>query len=272
MGLQGWLTTNSFTSAKFGNNNPFNIIYVADYRTNSGTLTAVRLVNGVNLPAAGLTVATPNPMYIQGIYNCPNSAYLGTTNTTQSAPASVACDALTILSPAWQDLPQNYTVYTTNITTSHGHPTGTNVTHTTVTSLLAQQATSDTVNTAIIAGIVASTGTSSSSYSGGANNLPRLLEDWGNGSSSGANADLTLNTSIVCLFNSTWATGPFVLPGQYYYAPMHRNFSFDLNYTQSAKMPPGTPNICRMVRAAWCNPPPGNISFAPSPTLDFVPR
>ncbi|HEX3798266.1 MAG TPA: hypothetical protein VH413_06145 [Verrucomicrobiae bacterium] len=261
MGLNGWLTTNAYTSAKFGNNNPFNIIYIVDYRTtNSSTLTAVRLVNGANLPAAGLTVATPNPLYIQGVYNCPNSAYLDTTNTTQSAPASVACDALTILSPSWQDYGPTYT----NGTKKSGGKTVPNV----VSSELAQNAANDTVNAAIIAGIVPSTGTTASTYSGGANNLPRLLEDWGNSVS----ATLTLNTSIVCLYNSTWATGPFVLPGTYYYAPSQRNFSFDLNYTLSSKMPPGTPNICRLVRAAWCNPPPQTVTFAPSPTLDFVPQ
>ncbi len=241
-----WLPTNSNTSAKFGANNPFNIIYVADYRTtNSTTLTAVRLYNGVNLPTAGLTVATPNPLYIQGIYNCPTAAYQGTTNTTASAPSSVACDALTILSPHWVD-------YGTKLPNNNS-------------SELGQSALNDTVNTAIIAGIVGSTGTGSTQYSGGANNLPRLLEDW-------TSATLTLNTSIVCLYNSSWATGKFVLPGTYYYAPSQRNFSFDQNYTISTKMPPGTPNICRLVRAAWCNPPPGTVTFAPSPTLDFVPQ
>jgi hypothetical protein len=119
----------------------------------------------------------------------------------------------------------------------------------------------------MIAGIVPSTGTGSTDYSGGANNFPRLLENWSTGSTT-----LTLNTSIVCLFSSTWATSPFQVPGNYYDAPHLRQFSFDLNYTSSAKMPPGTPNICRLIRADWCNPPPGDVTFAPSPTLDFVPQ
>ena len=235
-----WLTTNTVgVASKYSVNNPFNIIYVVDYRTtNSSTLTAIRLYNGVNLPNTGLTVATPNPLYIQGYYNCPNSAYLGLPNTTASAAASVACDALTILSPNWSD-------------------------GSSLLKALNQTAKSDTVNTAIITGIVASTGTGSSQYSGGANNLPRLLEDW-------SNFTLTLNTSIVCLFNSTWATGQFILPGNYYYAPGTRNFSFDQNYTTAAGMPPGTPNICRMIRANWCNPPPGVINY--SNVTDFVAR
>ena len=100
-----------------------------------------------------------------------------------------------------------------------------------------------TVNaTAMIAGIVPSTGTGTTQNSGGAMNFPRLLEDW-------RSATLTLNTSIVCLYSSTWATGRFLIPGNYYYAPATRNFAFDQNYTISAKMPPGTPNICRLIRA-----------------------
>jgi hypothetical protein len=246
--MTNWMYTNMYVygiGAPAGNtkfniaNNPLNIVYVADFRTGGGALYAIRLVNGTTLPAAGLTVATPNPMYIQGLYNCPTTLGQNSTNTTLSSPASVACDAITILSPHWSDALD--------------------------LTALAETATSDTVNTAIIAGIVPSTGTGSTQYSGGANNFPRLLEDW-------SNATLTLNTSMVCLFSSTWATGKFVLPGTYYYAPATRNFSFDLNYTSSAKLPPGTPKICRLIRATWCNPMPGDITYAPSPTLDFVPQ
>jgi hypothetical protein len=151
----------------------------------------------------------------------------------------VAADAISILSPAWND-------------------SGTS-------SELHQTASSDTVNTAMIAGIVPSTGTGSTQNSGGAMNFPRLLEDWSTGTTT-----LTLNTSIVCLFSSTWATGQFLRPGNYYYAPHLRQFSFDQNYTISSKMPPGTPNICRLIRATWANPPPGVTNYTPSPTLDFV--
>jgi len=240
--LTNWMNTwlsaayNTNVNAKF-NNNPFNIIYVADFRTPSSTLYAVRLTDGQNLPSAGLTVATPNPIYIWGNYDCP-TAFLGQTNTTQSPPSSVAGDALTILSPHWTD--------------SGSY------------SELGEAATSDTVNCAVIAGIVPSTGTGATQYSGGANNFPRLLEDW-------RSATLTLNTSMICLFSSTWATGRFVLPGTYYYAPGVRNFAFNQNYATSSGMPPGTPNICRLIKANWCNPRPNDITY-PDVTLDFVPQ
>ena len=56
-------------------------------------------MDGTNLPPNGFTVATPNPLYIWGIYNCPTVATQGTTNTLATSPSSVACDAITILSP-----------------------------------------------------------------------------------------------------------------------------------------------------------------------------
>lgn len=249
--LSNWMQTNIYVYGpallgtnynKFSSTLPLNIVWVADYRpNNSSTLTAVRMVNGRGLPSAGLTVATPNPIYIQGYYNCPNSANLGSTNVTGTAPASVAADALTILSPNWSD--------------SKSFQGANNV-----------NAASDTVDAAIIAGNVPSTGTNSTSNSGGVHNLPRLLENW-------SGQTLTLNTSIVCLFGSTWATGQFLMPAPTnpsgYYEPPSRQFFFNQNYTTSAGMPPGTPLICRLIRASWCNPPPMNVNYF-SQTLDYA--
>ena len=78
-------------------------IYVADRRTQFATNEGgLRLINGTNLPPLGLTVATSSPLYIQGNYNCPPGAF-NTTNTSGTLPASVAGDAITILSTAWDD-------------------------------------------------------------------------------------------------------------------------------------------------------------------------
>jgi hypothetical protein len=67
------------------------ILYVSSCLAGSGKEDGVRLVNGSTLPSDGLTVATDNPLYIQGDYNL------------NKAPASVLCDALNILSNSWQD-------------------------------------------------------------------------------------------------------------------------------------------------------------------------
>jgi hypothetical protein len=228
--LKQWLVTNTTVTSKFPNTAGVydlakvpNILYVADNRTyTSGQLTAVRLKNGSTIPTnlvniagstrpSGFTVATPNPLYVQGMYNAP--ANQGTTNTSATYPASLASDALTILSPAWKD---------SQSANSLGGSKA--------------LATATTVNAAILTGIVPSTASDATSFSGGVHNLPRLLEDWGNG---GAVA-LTLNTSIVNLFASTRATHQWENPGNYYYAPT-RQFSFDQNFLNYTKQPPGTP-------------------------------
>src|SRR5262249_9753975 len=79
------------------------IVFVADQRTQtSSTEAGIRVVNGQTLLPLGLTIATPNPLYVIGNYNVPTSA-LGTTNTTGTLPAALISDAITILSPSWRD-------------------------------------------------------------------------------------------------------------------------------------------------------------------------
>lgn len=220
--LKNWLTTNSLVSSHYPNGSGIypSIFYVADQRTVTN-LHAIRIVNGTLIPtnglsaasATGFTIATPNPLYVWGHYNTPNLAHLGTTNTTDVFPASLVCDALTILSPNWTD-------------PSYGNPTS---------ALNSRIATSTTVNAAIIAGTVYTTGSAFGQWSGGVHNLPRLLESW-------TGQTLTLNTSLVNLYNSAKATTQFQNPGIYYTAPT-RSLSFDRNFLDAAKLPPGTPTL-----------------------------
>src|SRR4029077_16782306 len=129
-------------------------------------------------------------------------------------PSSLISDAFTILSTSWTD--------TTNASSSVG----------------SRNATATTVNCAILTGIVYSNPTDwtdTNNFSGGVMNLPRLLESW-------TGDILTMNTSIVNLYDSVRATYFFKNPGVYYYAPS-RNFVFDNNFTNSAKLPPGTPTV-----------------------------
>lgn len=240
-----WLSTNSSIASKFpsGSGTYPTILYVADNRsTSSSQLTAVRLKNGTTAPSNGgygFTVATPNPLYVLGNYNCPDSHALGTTDTSSTVPCAFLSDALTILSPAWDDSESSL-----NIDDYHKNA-----------------ATDTTVNAAILTGIVYSDSHDGSPFSGGVMNLPRLLEDWGNGSST----KLTLNTSIVNLFASTRATAKFQDPGVYYYAPT-RKFSFDPNFADPTKQPPpGTPNLSVMLRSSWTVPPPNKVNYYASP-------
>lgn len=199
-------------------------VYVYNYvLLTTTTLPAVRVFNGAQLPnpgnsRAGLSVATPFPMYVQGDYNSKDSlgSSLGLNTTTYTYPAALMADSITILSTNWNDG--------------------------TATTLPSPVAT--TVNAAMLEGIVASDPTISGDYSGGVENFIRLLENWS------TSTPLTYNGSIVVLFYSQVATNHWRPTGNYYNAPK-RNWAFDLNFTQSAKLPPLTPSIKAMIRGQW---------------------
>lgn len=191
------------------------VLYVADLRTqSSSTEPAVRLVDGQTLPPYGLTVATPDPLYVEGHYNAP-ATYLGTTNTTTTLPASLVADAITVLSGNWKDNNSTF-------------------------SMSGRPATSTTVNAAIIAGIVPSNG---SYYSGGVENVIRLLEDW-------SGKTLTFNGSIVVLYPSQIAIGPWGASSGVYNTAT-RNWSFDPNFLNVSKLPAGTPEVRTVIRTKW---------------------
>ena len=236
-----WIQTNSSILAKFptGSGAYATILYVADTRTtNSTQIPGVRLTNGVAPPVnggLGWSVATPDPLYVLGHYNCTNSSYLGTTNTTASMPCALISDALTILSSAWSDSLSSSS-YTT------------------------RSAANTTVDAAILTGIVPSTGSSSSTFSGGVHNLPRLLEDW----NSPSTKTLTLNTAIINLFNSQIATHQFVNPGTYYDPPT-RQFSYDQNFANPNKQPPGMPCALVLIRINWAAPPANTLTYNVKP-------
>jgi hypothetical protein len=227
-----WAGTNATVLSVLGAGTPPNVLYVKDGRTkNSSKMTGVRLVNGQTLPSRGLTVATPNPLYTKGHYNQPNAAYLGTTNTSNTKPASLVSDAYTLLSGSFTDSASAST-YTTRV------------------------ASNTTVVAAIVTGNVLSTGDPAGTvgYSGGVNNLPRLLEHW-------SSKNYYLNGSLVCLFNSAEATAPFQNPGVYYSAPS-RNINFDSNFLDASKLPPGTPALRALVRGKWVTPPANTTTYA----------
>ncbi|MFO1513119.1 MAG: hypothetical protein U1F83_09440, partial [Verrucomicrobiota bacterium] len=242
-----WIATNTWVTGK---TLAPTILFVANNRTNTATqMPAVRLKNGQDLPSngsLGFTVATPNPLYVQGHYNQPTAGYLGTTNTSTTVPAAIMSDALTILSSSWVD------------STGAG-------TYTT------RDAADTTINAAILTGVMPSTGTGNTQFSGGVHNLPRLLEDWQNTSGSPAQRQLTLNTSILNLFTSKVATNQFRNPGNFglanspYYDPPKRQFSYDINFKEYAKTPPGIPAALVLIRKDWAMPPPNKVNYYASP-------
>ena len=93
---------------------------------------------------------------------------------------------------------------------------------------------------AFLAGVVQTT---SSSYSGGVENFPRFLEEW-------SNKTLTYNGSMVMMFESRYATAPWVNINIYYNPPI-RNWAFDRNFQEVWGLPPATPCAYALLRGRW---------------------
>ena len=217
--LSSWLSTNSSVQNKLPAASQIypTILYVADNRPATATkLPSVRLVNGAKLPTnngLGFAVATKNPLYVLGNYNIQLGTNSATgTNNAYEVPAALISDALTLLSPSWTDS-EGYTTFSS--------------------ASSADKASTMTVNAAIVTGTIPSTGADSHTFSGGVHNLPRLLENW-------TGVNLYLNTSIIRLWNSNMATNQWKYQGTYYNPPT-RYFSFDNNFLNPAKVPPGIP-------------------------------
>ncbi|MGO8836451.1 MAG: hypothetical protein ACLQAH_05705 [Limisphaerales bacterium] len=214
------LTNSSLRPSLIGSN--LTSVYVWDRRTLPGTsLGAVRVVNGLQLPPNGLTVATGRPLYVLGDYNT-DAATKGTTNTSTTRPASLVADAITILSDNWKDA---------NSTSALGSRT----------------ASSTTVNAAFLTGTV---DTTLGYYSGGMENFPRFLESWGS-----ANV-CTYNGSMIKMFPSLYATNAWNNNNNIYNPPK-RNWAYDANFEDPTKLPPKTPSLLQVIRVQWANVVPG---------------
>ena len=181
------------------------IIYIADLRAHdSDEQAGIRIVNADTLPSYGLTIATPNPLYIRGDFNVGN------------APACLAADAITLLSGAWED--ENAS-----------------------RSISSRVASSTTLNAALITGIVP---TQPGSYSGGAENALRLLEDW-------SGRTLAFNGAMAVLYYSEEADAPWGGPDVY--APPQRSWSFNASFLTPSGQPAGTPELRAMFRSGWAS-------------------
>jgi len=210
-----WSATNNTLRTALGGRD-VGSIYVWDRRSLTATnLAAVRVFNGAQLPPRGLSVATHDPLYVWGTYNQPTAANLGTTNTSTSLPASLVGDAITILSTNWTDANS-----TATLSSRGAKPT--------------------TVNAAILAGAVE---TVNGNYGGGMENFPRFLESWGSDNA------FTYNGSMVKMFPSLYATNTWGKTNVY--DPPARNWAYDANFDNPAKLPPLTPSLQKVVRAQW---------------------
>jgi hypothetical protein len=193
-------------------------VYVYNNAPSTSTsLPSVRMANGAVLPSQGLTVVTPDPLYVLGNYNANGTSLNNSTNVANTAPAALFGDSITALSSAWND------------------------SYTPSTPLGSRNPVSTTINAAAFEGIVQTYG---ANYSGGVENFIRLLENW-----SGSITN-TYNGSIVVMFPSQYATNKWQQTGVYYNAPK-RNWAFDLNFQSNNGLPPLTPRVTKIFRQTW---------------------
>jgi len=141
-------------------------------------------------------------------------------------------DAITILSDAWQDPNQQ--------------------------SANLNGAAPTTVNAAILTGAVETT---LNQYSGGMENFPRFLESWGL-----VNV-FTYNGSMVKMFPSLYATNVWegINYANHYYDPPQRKWAYDVNFDDSTKLPPHTPQLQKVIRGQWATVPSGTNAVATTP-------
>ncbi|HTP69068.1 MAG TPA: hypothetical protein VMJ35_09210 [Dongiaceae bacterium] len=186
---------------------------------------AVKIVNGKLLTGlgscpsgttCGLTIATENPLYIQGNYNA-NSAGGGFNDP--HVPTSVAADAITLLSNNWNDINSfSYAQYNLN---------GGNV----------RNATTTYWRTAAVAGKgipFPYFGSSADNGSdGGIHNFLRYIEDW-------SNQTLYYTGSLISMYYNRQATGIFKCCATVY-APPTRGYQFDVEFLNPTLLPPRTP-------------------------------
>lgn len=202
----------------------------------SGARTAVRLLNASDLPnrrdadpsnaflPEGLSVATNAAVYTVGDYNADGTLQSDlsdmTTPEANEVPAAIIADAVSLLSSAWD---------TTDFVTGQVVPAG----DITSSNSSRPNANHTEISAALLTGIVSTTGTSNSQYSGGVENYPRFHERW-------SGKSLRYRGSIVALFESEVATGTW---HQSKYGAPRREWGFNSMFGSQRRYPPGTPII-----------------------------
>lgn len=198
----------------------------------------VRLINGTKIPGRydattpantkGFTFASENAVYVEGNYNATGVSSYGTPtppsdylpqNTVDHIPASVAGDAVVILSNNWSDARSFVYPFT----------------------LASRPATETTLRFGVLTGdtITSLNGTPNQGggnprMSGGVHNFIRFLEDWDN------SINLNYSGSLINMFNSRNNNGTFKCCA-IIYAPPQRNWVFDTTFLDGNRLPPGTP-------------------------------
>jgi hypothetical protein len=184
----------------------------------------LRIINASTVDAAvfaqGLTLATNLPAYIVGDTN--TSSDTSSVAAAPWVPTLLASDQLTLLSNGWDDANSHWDVATGSIV-----KTGTNTTY----------------NVSIFAGSAATTSTT---WNGGLENLPRYIERWLVGATT---QTAKVRGSIVMGFNSVYArnpvgpTTPIIAWGDKTFVEPARDFAFDPHLDKWLNQPAGAPSF-----------------------------
>jgi hypothetical protein len=212
----------------------------------------------------GFTVASENPVYIQGNYNSncssatggsfspctPGNTTYDTTWTSTANPepnhsaASIIADAVTLLSNNWQDAGIS-TTYLAAANQTNGslenpiHPDGT------AGDSPNRLSANTYYRAAVAAGKVIAFDNPANNpdayfgSDGGVHNFLRFLEDW-NAPGGGSQRSLYYKGSLVSLYWNTYATGSYKCCNLVYHPP-DRQYTFDPLFSSPQNLPPGTP-------------------------------
>jgi type II secretory pathway pseudopilin PulG len=207
----------------------------------TGARHVLKLVDGGlgNLPVrpdnaqGGFTVASENPVYIQGNYNSDNTDPFWGNPPPAVQPdiahsaAAVIADTVTVLSNGWSD------------TNSMQNPLNLGNRNATTTYYRLAIAGGKNINFPQPAGTGNDFGTD-----GGVHNFLRYIEGWG-----GAGG-LYYRGSLVSLYYSQYATGVFKCCNLVY-GPPPRYYYFDSAFLDPTKLPPGTPMLQDVVNLTY---------------------
>ncbi|MBZ5648630.1 MAG: hypothetical protein LAN37_15580 [Acidobacteriia bacterium] len=189
----------------------------------SGARHALMVMNGGlnKLPLPGFTVASENPVYVQGNYNAVDNTW------PKGSNAAVIADAVILLTNNWWNL--DSLKYPNYENSNAGTPP------------LARAGVTTYYRLAIATGknkLFAQPGWGAAEdfgTDGGVHNFLRYLEDMGN-------ATMWYKGSMVSLYYSQYAVGVFKCCNVVYTAPT-RQYSFDVNFLDPNQLPPGTPKF-----------------------------
>jgi hypothetical protein len=173
----------------------------------------LKLVNGGagNLVMPGLTIASENPVYVQGNWNATDSAF-----PNPHSASAILADAVTLLSNSWNDR--------RSFTDPHNQGPRT----ATDTGYRFAVISGKGLSFPHVAGTFQDFGTD-----GGAHNFLRYLENWGGDL-------LSYRGSIVSFFTSRQGIGIYKCC-QDVYSPPTRGYNFDVEFLTPALLPPHTP-------------------------------